>query len=91
MPTELTSWQYGITSPIPIPIEPPMLGHRYVSDPDSPPPPREYIDQMLGVVASLEGMVLRRGTDVHHGLPDASRICFDTRWATRAFSERSRC
>ena len=87
MPTELTSWQYGSTSPTPIPIEPPMPGHRYVSDPDSPPvcstifhlshrhfgsclfidelslclqPPREYIDQMLGVVASLEGMVLRR-------------------------------
>ncbi|KAI7994737.1 hypothetical protein LOK49_LG11G00498 [Camellia lanceoleosa] len=62
MPTELTSWQYGTTPPIPIPIpmEPPTPGHRYVSDPDSPPPPREYIDQMLGVVASLEGMVLRR-------------------------------
>ncbi|KAI8008733.1 hypothetical protein LOK49_LG07G01000 [Camellia lanceoleosa] len=41
-------------------MEPPMPGHRYVNDPDSPPPPREYIDQMLGVVASLEGIVLRR-------------------------------
>ena len=87
MPTELMSWQYGTTSPTLIPIEPPAPGHRYVSDPDSPPvcstifhlshrhfgsclfiddlslylqPPREYVDQMLEMVASLEGMVLRR-------------------------------
>ncbi|GMP80448.1 hypothetical protein CsSME_00035543 [Camellia sinensis var. sinensis] len=39
-----------------------MPDHRYVSDPDSPPPPREYIEGLLGVVASLEGMVLRRET-----------------------------
>ncbi|KAF5934571.1 hypothetical protein HYC85_030742, partial [Camellia sinensis] len=38
MPTELMGWQYGTTSPIPIPIEPPMPNHRYVRDPDSPPP-----------------------------------------------------
>ncbi|KAI7999776.1 Protein MAINTENANCE OF MERISTEMS, partial [Camellia lanceoleosa] len=60
MPTELMGWQYGTTSPIPIPIEPPMPGHRYVRDPDSPPPPVEYMDQVLEMVASLEGMVLRR-------------------------------
>ncbi|KAF5933594.1 hypothetical protein HYC85_029765 [Camellia sinensis] len=60
MPTELMGWQYGTTSPIPIPIEPPMPGHRYVRDPDSPPPPVEYMDQVLDMVASLEGMVLRR-------------------------------
>ncbi|KAI8010906.1 Mediator of RNA polymerase II transcription subunit 22b [Camellia lanceoleosa] len=58
MPTELTGWRYGTSYPIP--IEPPMPDHRYVSDPDSPLPPREYIDEMLGLVASLEGMVLRR-------------------------------
>ena len=37
MPTELMGWQFGTTSPIPIPIEPPMPCHRYVRDPDSPP------------------------------------------------------
>ncbi|GMP58146.1 hypothetical protein CsSME_00021921 [Camellia sinensis var. sinensis] len=60
MPTELMGWQYGTTSPIPIPIEPLMPGHRYVRDPDSPPSPIEYMDQVLKMVASLEGMVLRR-------------------------------
>ena len=87
MSTELMGWQYGTTSPIPIPIEPPMPGHRYVRDPNSPPvcftalihhsdiwtfiplltplplhlqPPVEYMDQVLEMVASLEGMVLRR-------------------------------
>ncbi|GMQ03513.1 hypothetical protein CsSME_00049286 [Camellia sinensis var. sinensis] len=44
MPTELMGWQYGTTSPIPIPIEPPIPGHQYVIDPDSPPPPREYME-----------------------------------------------
>ncbi|GMP61367.1 hypothetical protein CsSME_00023862 [Camellia sinensis var. sinensis] len=56
--TELTGWRYGTSYPIP--IEPPMPDHRYVSDPDSPPPPREYMEGVLGLVASLEGMVLRR-------------------------------
>ena len=87
MPTELMGWQHETPPPILIPIEPPMPGHRYVSDPDSPPvcsavfhlshryfgiclfiddlssflqPPREYMDEVLGMVASLEGMVLRR-------------------------------
>ncbi|KAI7981944.1 Protein MAIN-LIKE 1, partial [Camellia lanceoleosa] len=60
MATELMGWQYGTTSPIPIPIEPPVPGHRYVRDPESPPPPVEYMDQVLEMVASLEGMVLRR-------------------------------
>ncbi|XP_028097964.1 uncharacterized protein LOC114297674 [Camellia sinensis] len=62
LPTELTGWRYK--SPYPIPIEPPMPDHRYVSDPDSPPPPREYSDDLLGLVASLEGMVLRRETQL---------------------------
>ncbi|GMP43768.1 hypothetical protein CsSME_00013005 [Camellia sinensis var. sinensis] len=56
--TELTGWRYGTSYPIP--IEHPIADHRYVSDPDSPPPPREYMEGMLGLVASLEGMVLRR-------------------------------
>ncbi|GMP64430.1 hypothetical protein CsSME_00025713 [Camellia sinensis var. sinensis] len=60
MLTELIGWQYGTTSPIPIPIEPPMPGHRYVRAPDSPPPPVEYMGQVFEMVASLEGMVLRR-------------------------------
>ncbi|GMP93934.1 hypothetical protein CsSME_00043567 [Camellia sinensis var. sinensis] len=58
IPTELTGWRYGTSYPIP--IEPPMPDHRYISDPDSPPPPREYMEGMLRLVASLEGMVLRR-------------------------------
>ncbi|XP_028063394.1 uncharacterized protein LOC114266676, partial [Camellia sinensis] len=56
MPTELMRWQFGTTSPISIPIEPTMPGHRYVIDPDSPPPPREYMEEVIGLVASLEGM-----------------------------------
>ena len=35
IPTELTGWRYGTSYSIP--IEPPMPGHRYVRDPDSPP------------------------------------------------------
>ncbi|GMP67898.1 hypothetical protein CsSME_00027723 [Camellia sinensis var. sinensis] len=58
MPTELTGWRYGTSYPIL--IEPPMLDHRYVIDPDSPPPPREYMEGVIRLVASLEGMVLRR-------------------------------
>ncbi|KAL7205132.1 hypothetical protein ACSBR2_018119 [Camellia fascicularis] len=58
IPTELTAWRYGTSYPIP--IEPPRPDHRFVRDPDSPPPPIEYMDEMLGLVASLEGMVLRR-------------------------------
>ncbi|XP_028101477.1 circumsporozoite protein-like [Camellia sinensis] len=37
-----------------------MSDDRYVRDPDSPPPPIEYMDEMLGMMAALEGMVLRR-------------------------------
>ncbi|CAL5391593.1 unnamed protein product [Camellia sinensis] len=58
MSTELTGWRYGTSYPIP--MEPPMPNHRYVIDPDSPPPPREYMEGVVGLVASLEGMVLRR-------------------------------
>ncbi|XP_028057489.1 uncharacterized protein LOC114261416 [Camellia sinensis] len=58
MPTELTGWRFGTLYSIP--IEPPMFDHRYVRDPDSPPPPVEYMDEMLGMMATLEGMVLRR-------------------------------
>ncbi|KAI7986505.1 hypothetical protein LOK49_LG14G00832, partial [Camellia lanceoleosa] len=60
MPAELMGWQYRTTAPIPIPIEPPVPGHRYIRDPESPPPPVEYMDQVLEMVASLEGLVLRR-------------------------------
>lgn len=56
--TELTGWRYGTSYPIS--IEPPRPDHRFVRDPDSPPPLIEYMDEMLGLVASLEGMVLRR-------------------------------
>ena len=37
MPTELMAWQYGTSSPIPIPLEPLMPSDRYAIDPDSPP------------------------------------------------------
>ncbi|XP_028089306.1 uncharacterized protein LOC114289736 [Camellia sinensis] len=40
MPTELMAWQYGASSPTPIPLEPPMPSDRYAIDPDSPPPSR---------------------------------------------------
>ncbi|XP_028073776.1 formin-like protein 3 [Camellia sinensis] len=60
MPTELMGWRFG--TPYPIPLEPPLPDHRYVRDPDSPPPPVEYVDEILGVMAALEGMVLRRET-----------------------------
>lgn len=63
LPTKLTGWQYGTSYQIP--LEPPLPDHRYVSDPDSPLPPREYTEGLLEVVASLEGMVLRRETLLH--------------------------
>ncbi|GMQ10558.1 hypothetical protein CsSME_00053509 [Camellia sinensis var. sinensis] len=52
--------RYGTTSSTPIPLEPPMPGDRYAIDPDSPLPPREYVEEVIELVASLEGMVLRR-------------------------------
>ncbi|KAL7234326.1 hypothetical protein ACSBR1_017845 [Camellia fascicularis] len=58
MPTELTSWQFG--TPYPVSLEPPLPDHRYVSNPDSPPPTREYTDELLGMLATFEGMILRR-------------------------------
>ncbi|XP_028095556.1 uncharacterized protein LOC114295518 [Camellia sinensis] len=58
IPIELTGWRYGTSYPIP--LEPPLSDHRYVRDPNSPPPPSEYMDGLLEVVASLEGMVLQR-------------------------------
>ncbi|GMP56204.1 hypothetical protein CsSME_00020776 [Camellia sinensis var. sinensis] len=60
MPTELMAWQYGASSPIPIPLEPLMPSDRYAIDPDSPPPSRGYMEEVVGLVATLEGMVLRR-------------------------------
>ncbi|KAF5933096.1 hypothetical protein HYC85_029267 [Camellia sinensis] len=60
MLTELMAWQYGAISPTPIPLEPPMPSDRYAIDPDSPLPPRGYMEEVVGLVATLEGMVLRR-------------------------------
>ncbi|GMP51706.1 hypothetical protein CsSME_00017837 [Camellia sinensis var. sinensis] len=60
MPTELMARQYGAISPTPIPLEPPMPSDRYAIDPDSPLPPRGYMEEVVGLVATLEGMVLRR-------------------------------
>ncbi|XP_028077053.1 uncharacterized protein LOC114279075 [Camellia sinensis] len=58
IPTELTGWRYSASYPIP--LEPPMPDHPYTRDPNSPPPTTEYAELLLGLVASLEGMVLRR-------------------------------
>ncbi|XP_028055163.1 uncharacterized protein LOC114259351 [Camellia sinensis] len=60
MPTELMAWHYGAISPTPIPLEPPMPSDRYAIDPDSPLPPRGYMEEVVGLVATLKGMVLRR-------------------------------
>ncbi|XP_028124082.1 atherin-like [Camellia sinensis] len=60
MPTELMAWQYGASFPTPIPLEPPMPSDRYAIDPDSPPPSRGYMEEVDGLVATLEGMVLWR-------------------------------
>ncbi|XP_028107682.1 nucleosome-remodeling factor subunit BPTF-like [Camellia sinensis] len=37
-----------------------MPSDRYAIDPDSPPPSRGYMEEVVGLVATLEGMVLRR-------------------------------
>ncbi|GMP24254.1 hypothetical protein CsSME_00001582 [Camellia sinensis var. sinensis] len=37
-----------------------MPSDRYAIDPDSPLPPRGYMEEVVGLVATLEGMVLRR-------------------------------
>ncbi|KAI8024241.1 hypothetical protein LOK49_LG03G02756, partial [Camellia lanceoleosa] len=58
MPTELTSWRFG--TPYQVSLKPSLPDHRYVRDPDSPPPPVEYMDEMLGMLATFEGMILRR-------------------------------
>ncbi|XP_028119239.1 uncharacterized protein LOC114316762 [Camellia sinensis] len=55
MPTELMAWQYGASFPTPIPLEPPMPSDRYTIDPDSPPPSRGYMEEVVGLVATLEG------------------------------------
>ncbi|XP_028088116.1 uncharacterized protein LOC114288723 [Camellia sinensis] len=62
LPAELTGWRYRASYPIP--LEPPLPDHRYVSDPNSPLPPRGYNEGLLGVVASLERMVLQRETQL---------------------------
>lgn len=39
-----------------------MPSHRYVRTPDSPPPSIGYVEGLLEVMASFEGMILRRET-----------------------------
>ncbi|GMP24457.1 hypothetical protein CsSME_00001719 [Camellia sinensis var. sinensis] len=60
---ELTSWRYGGV-PYQIPLNPPLLDHRYVRTPDSPPicitPSIDYVKGLLEVMAFFEGMILRR-------------------------------
>ncbi|KAI8009968.1 Protein MAIN-LIKE 2, partial [Camellia lanceoleosa] len=68
LPTELTGWRYfGV--PYQIPLKPPLPDHRYVRTPDSPPPSIEYVEGLLEVLASFEGMILRRDTMLSfHGI-----------------------
>ncbi|XP_028058292.1 uncharacterized protein LOC114262134 [Camellia sinensis] len=72
MPTELMAWQYGASFPTPIPLEPPMPSDRYAIDPDSPPPSRGYMEEVVGLVATLEGMVLRREAQLTFSSPTPS-------------------
>ncbi|KAI8021479.1 Protein MAIN-LIKE 2, partial [Camellia lanceoleosa] len=58
MLTELTSWRFG--TPYQVPLEPPLPDHRYVREPDSLLPPAEYTEELLGMLATFEGMILRR-------------------------------
>ncbi|GMP27647.1 hypothetical protein CsSME_00003542 [Camellia sinensis var. sinensis] len=56
LPTALTCWRY--TGEVcQIPIEPAAAGHRYVSAPDAPP---GYIEDLLELLTSFEGIILRR-------------------------------
>ncbi|GMP77685.1 hypothetical protein CsSME_00033868 [Camellia sinensis var. sinensis] len=67
IPTELTGWRYG--SSYPIPIEPSMPDHRYVSDPDSPPVSTQRVhggDARIGGLTRGYGLA-ERGAAVHHG------------------------
>ncbi|XP_028127109.1 uncharacterized protein LOC114323651 [Camellia sinensis] len=57
--TKSTGWQYTGEA-YRIPIEPPVAGHKYVRAPDSPPEPARYIKGLLEMLASFEGMILRR-------------------------------
>ncbi|XP_028076414.1 uncharacterized protein LOC114278545 [Camellia sinensis] len=57
--TELTGWRYSREA-YQIPIKPPLAGHRYVRALDAPPASTEYVEGLLEMLASLEGMILRR-------------------------------
>ncbi|GMP44788.1 hypothetical protein CsSME_00013568 [Camellia sinensis var. sinensis] len=59
LPTALTCWRYtGETYQIP--IEPPAAGHRYIRAPDAPPASPGYTEDLLELLATFEGMILRR-------------------------------
>lgn len=59
LPTELTGWRYTREA-YRIPTEPSVAGHRYVRVPDSPLAPAGYVEGLLTMLASFEGMILRR-------------------------------
>ncbi|GMP96422.1 hypothetical protein CsSME_00045079 [Camellia sinensis var. sinensis] len=70
MPSTRHSWRYSRV-PYQIPLEPPLPDHRYVRTPDSPPPSIEYVEGLLELMASFEGMILRRETMLSsHGIQD---------------------
>ncbi|GMP40999.1 hypothetical protein CsSME_00011253 [Camellia sinensis var. sinensis] len=59
LPTALTCWGYTGEA-YQIPIESAAVGHRYVSAPDAPPAPPGYTEDLLELLASFGGMLLRR-------------------------------
>ncbi|GMP90465.1 hypothetical protein CsSME_00041583 [Camellia sinensis var. sinensis] len=59
LPTALTCWRY-IREAYQIPIEPTAAGHRYVRGHDAPPAPPRYTEDLLELLASFDGMILRR-------------------------------
>ncbi|XP_028080936.1 uncharacterized protein LOC114282455 [Camellia sinensis] len=58
-PTMLTCWR-SIGMAYQIPIEPAEARHRYVRGRDVPSAPPEYIKELLELLASFEGMILKR-------------------------------
>ncbi|GMP24170.1 hypothetical protein CsSME_00001532 [Camellia sinensis var. sinensis] len=59
LPTALTCWRYTGEA-YQISIEPAAAGHRYTRAQDAPPAPPRYIEDLLELLASFEGMILRR-------------------------------
>ncbi|GMP40097.1 hypothetical protein CsSME_00010669 [Camellia sinensis var. sinensis] len=59
LPTALTCWRYTGEA-YQIPIEPAAARHRYNKALDAPPAPTGYTEDLLELLASFKGMILRR-------------------------------